>query len=83
MSVEIFDDDARLGDRAVQRLVAQDRHLADRPKAEEIGARHFIGQIDGAVFERRAVLVKRDQHLVAEGGEGMSVKNQRHGSSLQ
>jgi len=78
MPVQIFDDDAGFGNRAVARLVAQNGNLPDRPETQEIGARLLVGEIDEAIFEGRPVLVEGDQHLVAEGGKRMLVKNERH-----
>ncbi|MET3855020.1 hypothetical protein ABIE40_002109 [Rhizobium sp. OAE497] len=82
MPVQIFDDDAGFRNGAVTRLIPQDRHLADRPVAEQLGPRTLIREIDQPVLERRAVLIKRDQNLVAEGSERMSVEHERHGHGL-
>ena len=56
----------------------QYRKLADRPQRVERRALFRVAEIDDLRRERRAVLVKRDQHLVAELGERMEVQRQRH-----
>jgi hypothetical protein len=74
---QILDDDAGLGDGAVFRFVAQHRDLPDRPDLAVL--RRLAEQVDGALLERHAALVERDQHLVAERRQRMEIQLQRHG----
>ena len=66
----------------VARRVAQHGHLADRPQLQERRARARVAKVDDDRLERRLVLVERDQHLPAEGRQGMEVQRERHRFSL-
>jgi hypothetical protein len=55
------------------------RYLADWPAFHVSGGRARIAEIDNLGTKRRAVLIEGDQHLVAEGGEGMDIEGKRHG----
>src|ERR1700723_692490 len=80
--IEIFDDDAGLGDGAIRGVVAQHRKLADRPQLQQRGAFGLVGEIDRNRRERRLVLVEGDQRLPAERRQGMEVKLERHDTVL-
>src|ERR1043165_7871807 len=81
MLVEILDDDARLGHDAVARRILQHGELADRPERAQRGALGLVLPVHELARERRAVLVQRDQHLVAERGQRMEVQCERHAVS--
>ena len=78
MLVEIFDDDARLRHRLAARWILQHRKFSDRPQRAKRRALALVLQVDQLRRERRIVLVKRDQHLVAERGKWMEVQRRRH-----
>jgi len=75
---QIFDDDARLGDRAIPRVIAQHGKLADGPNLEEVRAGSFIGEVDDVRLERRFVLIERDERLPAERRQRMEIELERH-----
>ena len=74
--VEIFDDDGRLGHDHIARDVLDDGKLAHRPVGDQFGARFLARQIDMPGIEFDAVLVERDQHLVAVGRQRMVIEDQ-------
>jgi phage/conjugal plasmid C-4 type zinc finger TraR family protein len=78
--VQVLDDAAGFEHRSA--VVDQHREALDRPQRRQL--LHGAGLFEHAVLERRAVLVQRDQHLLAVGGEGMGVEAGRgrgHGGS--
>jgi len=77
--LQVLDDDARLGDRAIARRIVQSRHLADRPEPAESRRRFGIAEVHDLLLERRAVLVQRDQDFLTIGGERMEMERERHG----
>ncbi|MCY1241310.1 hypothetical protein D9M72_542040 [compost metagenome] len=83
MAVEIFDDDGGFGHHDITGAVGQNRHLADRPECCKAGRFLRIEQIDKAALEGGIVLVKRDQHLMAEGRKRMLVKREGHADGLR
>src|SRR5262245_9580834 len=56
--------------------------LADRPDRLECRRLARIAEIDDVRFERRVVLVERDQDLVAERRQRVEIELQRHHSLL-
>jgi hypothetical protein len=76
---EIFNDDAGLDHGGV--AVQQYGKLLVRPQCSQFGESLLI--IQHAKTEARAVLVKRDQRLLAVGRERMRVENECHGESPQ
>lgn len=52
-------------------VVAQHRELGERPDLLERGASLRVPEIDDVRLEGYVVLVQRDQHLLAEGCEGV------------
>jgi hypothetical protein len=79
---QILDDDARLGDGSILRLVTQHGELADRPNLLELRAGGLVGQVDNMRLEGDVVFVESDEHLLAEGREGMEIEFERHGGEL-
>jgi hypothetical protein len=65
MEPEMLDDDARLHDRAV--AVHEDGHALQGPQGLVLGLDLLIAGRQQAQLERDAVLVERDQHLLAVG----------------
>jgi hypothetical protein len=57
-----------------QVLVAQNRHLADRPESLEVGGRCLVTKVDDVSFEGGVILVEGDDDLLAEGSEWMEIK---------
>ena len=76
--LQVFDDHARLDDRAT--AVDQHRHPAHRPAFREVGPRVRVFYL--AVLERRAVLVEGREDLLAVRGERVRVECQGHSNSL-
>src|SRR5262249_18820096 len=56
------------------RLVAQHRELPDRPESPEGRGGRLVAEIDDVRLEPHAVLVERDEHLLAERSERMEVE---------
>jgi hypothetical protein len=74
--LQILDDDARLDDLAL--AVQQQGKLVQRPAAHPLVDVLRRIRPDAAEFERRAVLVQRDQHFLRIRREGMAVERQGH-----
>ena len=75
MPIEVFNADARLDDRSSR--VHEQGKAFQRPKLLELGKCRGIVAIKLAVSERRRILVKRDQHLLAVGRERMGEQRER------
>ena len=78
MPLHIFDDDAGLRNDAVADCIMQHRDLADRPSCEMARRRTGIQEVHGLGPKIEVVLIKGDQHLVAECCERVEIKGQRH-----
>jgi hypothetical protein len=78
MTREVLDDDGGLGDRAITRVVAENREAAEGPKLGERGAMCGVAEIDELGLERGVVLVKSDEHLLTERGKRMKIEGERH-----
>ena len=76
MEPEMLDDDARLDHRAA--VVDEHGKALERPQRFELGRRLIVAGREHAELEGGVVLVERDQHLLAVGGEGMGVELQGH-----
>jgi hypothetical protein len=74
VGVEIFDNDGRLCDRAIARLIAQYREFCHRPQRPEFHTRFLVSEIDNNRVKRDVVFVERDKHLVAIGRRRMEIE---------
>jgi len=77
--VQVLDDARRLEHRAA--LVDQHRESLHRPQHRQFG--HVLAFVELAVLKRRAVLVQRDQRLLAVGREWVGVEDRGHGVGLE
>ncbi|MNR06176.1 hypothetical protein D3C85_1222390 [compost metagenome] len=77
MHGQMFDDGRRLDHGPV--AVLQHREFPDRPKRRQFGECGFALQQPD--FERRVVLIQRDERLLAVGREGVGVELHAHCSS--
>src|SRR3546814_1052856 len=73
-ALQVLDDDRRFEHGAA--VVDQQRKPFHRPQRREFGVGLRI--FEGPVFERRVVLVERDQYLLAIRRERMRIEFQRH-----
>jgi hypothetical protein len=80
--VQVLDDDRGLGHVAAADGVVDDRELAQRPNRRERAWSSSLARVDEAFLEGDAALVKRDQHLVAEGRQRVVIQRQRHAASI-
>ncbi|MDT4869735.1 hypothetical protein FQZ97_1047820 [compost metagenome] len=77
--LQVLDDDARLDDAALP--VKQHGELAQRPQLQPV--RRVLRRVgpDATEFERRVVLVERDEDLLRVRRKGMAVERERHGET--
>jgi hypothetical protein len=74
--LDILDDDARFRNNALASRVVEHGDLANGPFRQQRRCRARIEQIDLFSAECHGVLVKRDQNLLTEGGQGVEVQGE-------
>jgi hypothetical protein len=72
MHVKIFDDDGGLGHRTL--TVFEHGEQFEWPQRRKLGERVRLLGRQRAVFERRVVLIERDQRFLAVGRERMRIE---------